>query len=75
MEAERWDQVKEVLSEALERPPGQRLAFLHEACGHDASLRAEVESLLETEDEAGKFIEQPVKLFKRAKRVIAGRRI
>ncbi len=59
MEAERWEQVKEVLNEALERPSAQRLVFLREACGPDDSLRAEVESLLEEEEEAEEFIEQP----------------
>ena len=49
MTPERWQQVKAVLAEALERPPGERAALLEEACGGDPSLRAEVESLIACE--------------------------
>jgi serine/threonine-protein kinase len=59
MEAERWEQVKTILQEALERPEPERQAFLHGACGEDASLRAEVESLLGHEAESEAFIEEP----------------
>ncbi|HEX9735997.1 MAG TPA: serine/threonine-protein kinase, partial [Thermoanaerobaculia bacterium] len=59
MEAERWEQVKTILQEALERPEPERQAFLHGACGEDASLRTEVESLLGHEAESEAFIEEP----------------
>jgi serine/threonine protein kinase/formylglycine-generating enzyme required for sulfatase activity len=42
----RWERVKEVLDGALMRPVHERAAFLDEACGDDAELRAEVEQLL-----------------------------
>ena len=42
---------------ALERPASARQAYLEEACAGDAELRAEVESLLASHDEAGDFIE------------------
>ncbi len=43
---EQWQKVKQIVGAALEREPGERAPFLEEACGHDKSLRAEVESLL-----------------------------
>ncbi|HEV2378899.1 MAG TPA: protein kinase [Chthonomonadales bacterium] len=52
MTAERWQQVREVLHQALERPPEERSAFLDAACAEDSSLRQEVQSLLESSDEA-----------------------
>jgi len=45
-DAARWDRVKEVLQQALERPPEERGAFLCDACGGDRDLEHEVESLL-----------------------------
>ncbi len=41
-----WHRVQEVFNSVVERPPGERAALLAEACGDDAELRAEVESLL-----------------------------
>jgi len=55
---ERWQQVKAVLDGALERDPAERLVYLDEACGRDAELREEVESLLAPE--IGDFIEEPI---------------
>lgn len=53
-----WARVKKVVADALERPETERAAFLDEACGPDAQLRAEVERLLASE-EAGS-LESPV---------------
>jgi serine/threonine protein kinase len=47
---ERWQQVKEVLAEALARPSEERRAYLDESCA-DPSLRREVESLLAAHDQ------------------------
>ena len=44
---ERWQQVKELLSRALEFDTGRRQAFLDSACSSDVSLRAEIDLLLE----------------------------
>ena len=41
--------VKEVYAGALERPPQQRQAYVEQACGEDAELRARVEALLEAD--------------------------
>lgn len=44
---------------ALECNPRERQSFLDAACGGDSELRSEVESLLESDDSSGDFIEQP----------------
>jgi len=46
MTPERWQHVTQVYEAALEREPNAREAFLAEACGTDADLRREVDSLL-----------------------------
>ena len=46
MNSEQWQRAKALFQAALERPESQRHAFLNEACGGDAELRTEVESLL-----------------------------
>ncbi len=57
LSSENWAQVQDLLTEALERAPGERTAFLQDACGHDLTLHGEVESLLAAYDEAGSFLE------------------
>ena len=42
----RWQQIKNVLTSVMELPASAREAYLDGACGSDAALRAEVESLL-----------------------------
>ena len=49
MTPERWQQVKFVLASALERGPEERSRFLAEACGGDAELRRQVDSLIRAE--------------------------
>jgi serine/threonine-protein kinase len=56
---ERWQTVKELLARALECAPGERPAFLEEACGADVALRREVESLLAAGKQTGGFLESP----------------
>jgi serine/threonine protein kinase/tetratricopeptide (TPR) repeat protein len=51
--SDRHQQVKEIFVAACARPPGERGAFLTEACGGDERLRREVESLLRFHDEPG----------------------
>ena len=43
---ERWAQTKAILEQALETAPADRERFVAQACGEDAELRADVESLL-----------------------------
>src|SRR2546429_589690 len=46
MRPDRWQQIKELFNDALQREPAQREAFLVAACAGDSDLRAEVENLL-----------------------------
>ena len=55
-----WTRTKQLFSEALELEPTQRPAFLRERCGDDATLRAEVDSLLESHERADSFLESGV---------------
>ncbi len=59
MTSKRWDEIKEVFSEALGRAPEDRAAFIARVCAGDDELRGEVESLLESYQQAGDFIESP----------------
>ncbi|MET0657434.1 MAG: serine/threonine-protein kinase, partial [Steroidobacteraceae bacterium] len=59
MHVERWSQVKEIFAAAIEREPTQRASYVEHACGGDAELRAEVNSLLEAHDTADDFIAEP----------------
>ncbi len=54
----RWQQVKEILQSALERPPAEREHFLDKICAGDNSLRREVETLLASSENVGSFMEQ-----------------
>ncbi|HEX3130069.1 MAG TPA: serine/threonine-protein kinase [Thermoanaerobaculia bacterium] len=60
MTPDRWEEVKAVLEQALERDPADRASFLSTACRADQGLRDEVESLLATDVEAGDFLSEPV---------------
>src|SRR5215831_16095793 len=52
MTPEQWQQVREVLAEALERKAEERPAFLDRTCSSNPWLREEVERLLSSSDEA-----------------------
>jgi serine/threonine protein kinase/tetratricopeptide (TPR) repeat protein len=75
---EKWDQVKELFTLALERDPEGRSDFLRRACGADDSLRAEIESLLSSFDgAAATFLEDcpAAALLSAQSRAMTGRRI
>jgi serine/threonine-protein kinase len=56
---ERWQQVKHVLAEALERDPSERIDYLNQACA-EPDLRREVESLIAAHEQAQtSFLAQP----------------
>jgi serine/threonine protein kinase/Tol biopolymer transport system component len=59
MDPARWQRVQDVFREAAPRAPASRAAFVLEACGDDVELRQEVESLLQSHDEADGFLEAP----------------
>lgn len=80
MEAERWRQVETIFQLALDCAPEKRPALLKAACGADAQLLEEVESLLASyEDsgfaEAGAFPDGIKVLEQRAGRLMAGRKV
>jgi eukaryotic-like serine/threonine-protein kinase len=56
---DRWQRIQQLLHLVLERDPGQRKAFLQEACGGDESLRREVESLLAYDSDRQRILDQP----------------
>ena len=51
MTQENWQEVKKVLAAALERAPGERHAYLDQACA-EPDLRREVESLIAAHEQA-----------------------
>jgi serine/threonine protein kinase len=59
MNKERWTAADRLLDAALDRKPHERAAFLREACADDEELRRAVESLLENERDAGRFLDTP----------------
>src|SRR5215510_531508 len=59
MTPERWQQIKAVLEEALERDPLARESYLEEACAGDSALRSEVEALIDSHARSSDFIESP----------------
>jgi len=59
MHPERWRVIDELFHAAFEMTPTERGAFLASACKGDASLRAEIEKLIDGYDRAGDFIEIP----------------
>ncbi len=59
MDSERWKQVEALLQSVLDRTPAERNAFLRNACAGDAALEREVRSLLSSEEQAGRFLENP----------------
>src|SRR5262245_29576837 len=59
MDAKRWGQIKDIYDHALDLYGDEREGFLVEACGGDADLRREVESLLAAHEDAGIFLQAP----------------
>ena len=53
------DPVKDIFTEAVERPREERPAFLDRVCGGRPDLRARVEELLRVHDHAGDFLGAP----------------
>jgi serine/threonine protein kinase len=59
MKSERWQKVKQIFEDAIEIESSLRPAFVEEACSGDASLRVEVQRLIDSFDDAGSFMERP----------------
>ena len=62
MNPEQFERLKIVFQEALDQPSDVRRAWLREACGGDSALLEEVESLVNTHETAGDFLEQPAQI-------------
>ena len=57
MSPDRWNRIREIFNEALERPSQERNAFLAEACAGEPELQQEIESLLKSGQT--EFMERP----------------
>jgi hypothetical protein len=53
-----WAVINDLFHRALDEPPERRPAWLDAACGSDAQLRAEVESLLAAHDDPGVLLDR-----------------
>ena len=59
MTPERHARIGDVFHAVREAPPGRRASLLDEACGGDADLRREVESLIAAHEGVGDFVATP----------------
>ncbi len=57
MKPEAWRRISEIAASAMELEAVVRDDYLDEACAGDASVRKEVERLLDAEARAGSFLE------------------
>ena len=62
MSLDQEHRLEEVFSAARDLPPQERAAFLERACGGDAELRRQADSLLAAHDQAGHFLQPTVVL-------------
>ena len=56
MKGELWQRAKQIFLDAAEQPLEKRESFLSAACGDDDGLRAGVDALLESEQQADQFL-------------------
>ena len=59
MTPERWAQIRQIFEGAIERAPKDRAAYLRVVCARDDAMRREVESLLESHEDASSFLAKP----------------
>src|SRR5437773_12493877 len=59
MTPERWQQIKTVFDDVLERPAGEREAYLVCVCGEDGELLTQVKQLIANISKAESFLESP----------------
>jgi serine/threonine protein kinase len=60
MEPERWQQIKQIVNACLELEPDARERHIITVCASDATLAAEVKSMLASYAEVGDFLAEPV---------------
>jgi eukaryotic-like serine/threonine-protein kinase len=80
MMMERWQQIESIYQEAADLDPGERAAFLDQACGTDPMLRKEVQDLLAADPEFDSAIEAVIQkeaeeLASRESESVIGKRI
>lgn len=78
MTSEEWGRVKEIFNEAVELPRPERLSFVEQKSGGDVLIIKEVNALLESDEEAEDFIENPavaVSQLVRDSTALAGKKI
>ena len=56
MSTERWQELDRIFIEAVQRPAGERSAFVQKSCTHDAALKDEALALLAAVDESNDFM-------------------
>jgi thioredoxin-like negative regulator of GroEL len=59
----RWAQIETIVDQALDRPPNERPAFVHQACGDDEELRRTVDKWLAACDEPAFIPDAPAAVF------------
>ena len=72
MNAERYNRIEQIAQDAVELPDHERAAYLDFACGGEAELRREVESVIEYQEKAGRSLEEPA--LKHAAELLADNR-
>jgi len=55
-----WNRVKDIVADALERPPQERGAFIERACDDDTALLGAVHDLLRVHGDADGFLSAPL---------------
>ncbi len=63
MPNERAERLAELVKSAIDRCPATWPAFLDDECGSDPAMRAEAEALLEQQERASRFMEEPALRF------------
>src|SRR5690348_3677803 len=59
MEAEKWQAIKRIVSDALELPLDERAAYVEVACARQSDLRQDVEAILRAHHVTDQFLEMP----------------
>jgi serine/threonine protein kinase len=54
-----WERLKELFEGLADLAPEERVAYLDRVCGSDASMRAEIQRLLDADEKAGSFMRVP----------------
>ncbi len=60
LDSRRWQQIRELFEASLDVDTSSRATWLDHACGADASLRAEVQRLLDADRHGGAQLETPI---------------